>query len=63
MLIVRIKALPGVDRVDETRIRAKLLGSGMEAVVDVVRNLMDEQDDGSEKLVQVSTRGLTMPSQ
>jgi hypothetical protein len=58
-LILRVKALPGVEKVDEVRLKETLLrkGSGLEAVTKMVRNLMEEKDS---TLVQVSARGLIM---
>jgi hypothetical protein len=60
MLIMRVKALPGVEKVDEAHLKELLLkgGSGLEAVMTVVRNLMETKD-----LVRVSTRGLALPKQ
>lgn len=56
-LILRVRALPSVEKVDEARLREMLLreGSGLEAVMKVMRNLMETKD-----LVQVSTRGLVV---
>jgi hypothetical protein len=58
-LILRVKALPGVEKVDEARLKETLLkeGSGLEAVMRMVRNLTEEKD---KTLVQVSARGLVM---
>jgi hypothetical protein len=58
-LILRVKALPGVEKVDEARLKETLLkeGSGLEAVMQMVRNLTEEKD---KTLVQVSARGLVM---
>jgi hypothetical protein len=60
VLILRVKALPGVEKVDEARLRGTLLtkGSGLEAVLTVVQNLTNDTT-----LVQVSTRGLVLPQQ
>jgi hypothetical protein len=59
VLILRVKALPGVEKVDEPRLKETLLkeGSGLEAVMKVVRNLTEEKDNS---LVQVSARGLVL---
>jgi hypothetical protein len=60
VLILRVKALPGVEKVDEARLKGTLLkkGSGLEAVLKVVQDLMND-----DTLVQVSTRGLVLPQQ
>jgi hypothetical protein len=55
ILIMRVKALRGVEKVDEARLKETLQGSGLEAVMKVIKNLMDNQD-----LVQLSARGLVV---
>lgn len=64
ILLLRVKALPGVQGVDEVRIKEILLkrGSGVEAILEVVADLTTTPSlpDGSSQppLVQVSAKGL-----
>jgi len=64
ILIVRVKALPGVEGVDEVRIRQILLkrGSGLDVILEVVKDLTTPKKDGSRALVQVSAKGLVISS-
>ena len=62
VLILRVKALPGVEGVDEARIKEILLkkGNGLDAILEVVTELTAKKD-GSKALVQVSAKGLIVP--
>ena len=63
ILIMRVKSLPGVEGVDESRIKQILLkkGSGLDAILEVVTDLTSEKPDGTKALVQVSAKGLVVP--
>jgi len=65
VLILRVKSLPGVEGVDEIRIKEILLkrGSGLDAILEVVTDLTTAKHEGTKALVQVSARGLVLPPQ
>lgn len=63
ILILRVKALPGVEGVDEVRIKNILLrkGSSMDAILEVVTDLTTTKNGTGAPLVQVSAKGLVVP--
>lgn len=65
ILILRVKALPGVEGVNEERIKTILLhkGSTLDAILQVVTDLTTttNQNSTGAPLVQVSAKGLVVP--
>ena len=63
ILILRVKALPGVEGVDEVRIKDILLrkGSTLDAILEVVTDLTtNKSKSNGAPLVQVSAKGLVI---
>jgi hypothetical protein len=62
MLILRVKMLPGVEGVDEARIKDILLskGSTLDAIWEVVNDLTTNKNKGGKPMVQVSAKGLVI---
>jgi hypothetical protein len=62
ILILRVKMLPGVERVDEARIKDILLskGSTLDAIWEVVNDLSTNKNKSGKPMVQVSAKGLVI---